>query len=779
MKPGSKTFFFLAMGFLLLGGTAAASTGAGLFSIVPSDDPAYGQLHGLENAGFLPEGASQPYLTRLEVAQRIFMAEKKMNEIVVAQSDMELPPPPPDDNGTNAGTPLPPSGGTAASGETSSAGAAASSSWNDPAKIAEAEKNLKFLQDAYQFELGLVKDQKDSLQTDVSGVQASQFSLWKSLKGILQYPSISIHGLGRVFGISQQYYGSYSGVPLSNLGSRSVTAYLDFEPTGSVSKELRWDAVFRLATAAIPNTTSDSFLVRRITVDFSPDFMSSTVGDFYEAYTPLTLWNRNNLDLFYKPEMVERFDDDTKHETFLNHEPDWPFRGLRVGTAIGWPDSTLLEQFKLSLFAHMIHNPFPDGAGWYVGPNIFTDYILGGNTQLKFAKWYVGGASVQLTTDAYGIILDEPIDTELPGSPYQLYNAATWAHQYLIGSLRPTLSMGFGGDFYVGATYEGAFSSFQDDKVNNARVISDYALIMSPFVQLGDSRISFNILNVGPNYYSPLAQTRQDAITATGPPGLTSPDLFYPNPRSQFFLSTVPRAGGIFTFYDRTQDNTFPYGLATPNRQGGGIDIDVETLQKKALKIRGAAYLVQEISGNLVSNSAGTGITGLDPAPNGSIPMRNFTYVNFGPSFDLGPSLNLETPMEIGTNMRYEQTTSSVGTLTTFGAWGGLKVGLFDWWETAVAFGAESVNGTDEGVNGTTFARYSYLFDNTDLGTYSAFNVNGTEQSLRWSTTFKFNRNSRLYLDYSLTSGTYVPNLGPVTGTVNNQFMEMTYEVEF
>ncbi|HEY5039399.1 MAG TPA: hypothetical protein VIJ93_10035 [bacterium] len=777
MNSRSNKLILLAVAFLLNGGTAVASTNDGLFSIVPSRDAPYAQLRQLEDSGLLPDGASRSPLTRLEVAQRIFLAEKKIKEIVVAQADMDLPPPPADDNSVSAGTPS--SGGTAASGtEASSSAAAGSSLWNDPKKIAEAEKNLKSLQEAYQFELGLVKDQKSVLGTDVSGAQASQFDLWKSLKGVAQYPSISIHGLGRAFGISQQYYGATFSTLSSS--SRYMFGYLDLEPTGSVSKEVRWSGVFRLGSLVLPSTSSsDFFQIRRVTLDFSPDFMFSTIGDFEEAYTPLTLWNRNNLDLFYKPEMVERFDDHSKYENFLNHEPYWPFRGIRVGTAIGWPESSLLEQFKFSTFAHMIQNGFADGKGWYAGANIFTDYLLGANSQLKLKKWYVGGASVQFSTDVYGVLLDEPVDTTLPGSPYQSFNPTTWAHQYLIGSLRPTLTIEFGGDFYVGAQYEGAFSSYQDDKFNNARIISDYALIMSPFVQLGDSKITFNLLNVGPSYYSPLAQTRQDNITS-GVTVLAAPDIFYTIPRSQFFLSNVPRAGGIFSAYDRTQDNTFPYGLATPNRQGVGVDVDIQTLKKKSLKIRGAAYLLQEISGNLVVNGSGNGFTGLDPAPDGSIPVRNFTYVNFGPSFDLGPSLGLETPMEIGTNVRYELTTSSVGTLNSFGVWGGLKVGFFDWWEAALALGEQSVNGTDEGINGSTLARFSYLFDNSDLGKYSAFNVNGTEQSLRWSTTFKFNRNSRLFLDYSLTSSAnFVPYVGNRPGTLNNQFMEMTYEVEF
>ena len=106
------------------------------------------------------------------------------------------------------------------------------------------------------------------------------------------------------------------------------------EPAFSVSKQLRWNSILRLGTSALPivgssnaPAASDNLYFRRMEVDFSPDFMSASVGDFYEAYTPFTLWNRNNLDLYYKPEMVVRIDDTRKYEGFLNQEPGLAFQG--------------------------------------------------------------------------------------------------------------------------------------------------------------------------------------------------------------------------------------------------------------------------------------------------------------------------------------------------------------------------------------------------------------------------------------------------------------------
>ncbi|HEY5039942.1 MAG TPA: hypothetical protein VIJ93_12800, partial [bacterium] len=362
---------------------------------------------------------------------------------------------------------------------------------------------------------------------------------------------------------------------------------------------------------------------------------------------------------------------------------------------------------------------------------------------------------------------------------------ATWAHQYTISSLKPSLDVGLGSDAGFGGTLEGAFSAYVDDKRDSSKNTSDYAILGGPYFRFHHSKVTFNYLNVGPNYFSPLAQTRQDNITGLSPAllnGNPTADFFSAPLRNQFFLSNVPRPSGIFSFYDRTQDNTFPYGFATPNRDGFGLDLDVKALEKDTLKILGSVYFVKEISDNLVVNPAATNYVAVDAVPGALTPVRNFTYVNVGPSFNLGPSLGLAGDLEIGVNGRYEQTTSAIGTLTSTWILGGVRAGIFSWWEAAASFGTQQLNGSEAGYGGTTLARYSYTFDNRDLlvGGYSVFNINGSWQSWRVSSTFKMTKNSNLYFDYDMTWGNALPYVRTsLPGTLNNQFMELTYEIQF
>jgi hypothetical protein len=333
--------------------------------------------------------------------------------------------------------------------------------------------------------------------------------------------------------------------------------------------------------------------------------------------------------------MIAREDDFQKYESFLNNEPNWPFRGIKIGTDILWPDSQFIDRFSIGGMANMIRSGFNDNSsgGSYFGPGDFTDWIFGAKAEIKLKRWYLGGASLQLGLDAYGVMLDEPTysalpySAGLPGTPPTEYNPLN-PHQYTISSIKPSFDVGLGGETGFGGTWEGAFSTYEDNKLNSATDVSDYAILAGPYFRFGHSKITFNFLNVGPNFFSPLAQTRQDnlqpgsSIGNIAVNGLASPDLLSAPLRSQFFLSNVPSAGNIFSFYDRTQDNTFPYGLATPNREGIGFDFDVKATDKDALKIPGSVYFVQEINDNLVVDPGAVGYVSVDAVAGVPNPMR-------------------------------------------------------------------------------------------------------------------------------------------------------------
>lgn len=738
-----------------------------LFGVVSVGDPTYTELKQLAQAGWLSNKDVTPSsLTRFDVVQLIQKAEKTSSAIILAQAAVTP-------SASDQEDMLLPTQETEAAPASNTGPVASTPAEREQARL-KAAKALHSLEEAYSYELQELKDKLKALKTKTADFESEQYDLRKKLKGISQYPTIAVHGYGLGLGFTQQSSGDDVGL----MGARNTYGFLDLQPEGTISKEVRWNVIFRIGSNFLPSNSDFSFSVRRISLDFNPSWLSATLGDFDEAYTPFTLWNRNTLDLKYMPEMWARWDSREKYESFFNNEPYWPFRGLRLGESLMWPDSDLLELLKVSTFIHMIRNGFSDNGGWYYGPNQYTDWIFGGSAGLKTPQWMLGSNTLQLSLDTFGLILDEPLDTEQPGSPYDPMNPLTWAHQYLTGSVRPDVKVGLGDECYVGGMAEYAYSRYQDDKRDPNRMIGDFAVMAGPYLQFANSKVSLNYLNVGPYYYSPLAQTRQDAANS-GSSFITSPDLYDPVLRSQYFLSNVPRPGAIFGYYDRTQDNTFPYGLATPNREGFGLDIDLKTLNKDSLKIKGSAYLVKEMTGNMVINTTGTGYAPVDGWYNtNQVLTRNFTYINVGPSFNLGPYLGWDRDLELGTNVRYERTTSDLGSLDSTWIIGGIRVDLLPVWEISAAFSQQTAKGIEEGLGGTLWVRYSYLYDNADLTLYSPVQLDGKIQSWRFSNVFKVNRNSNIFIDYDWTSGNMMPT-NPVQGTLVNQFIELSYEVRF
>ena len=244
---------------------------------------------------------------------------------------------------------------------------------------------------------------------------------------------------------------------------------------------------------------------------------------------------------------------------------------------------------------------------WYFGPNQYTDWAFGGNASASTPKWYWGGTSFKFNLDTYGLWLVEPLGATQPGSPYAAFDSTTWAHQYLIGSVRPNLKVGFGGDFYIGGDMEYAWSQYTDDETiaRGSSSISPFWAGLIP--AMGRFQIDLQLPERGPLFLLADGADPPNDISNPSNPGpyVYSGDLFFPVPRSQYFLSNITRPGGIYSFYDRTQDNTFPYGFGNPQPPRGRVELDVKTLKDKALKIKGSAYFVQEISGNLVVNGNG------------------------------------------------------------------------------------------------------------------------------------------------------------------------------
>jgi hypothetical protein len=495
--------------------------------------------------------------------------------------------------------------------------------------------------------------------------------------------------------------------------------------------------------------------------------MSTTLGDFDLSWTPFTLWNRDcDNDYLYTPGVLERWNRYEKSPYFVNNPPDWPLRGVRIGTAVMWPNSSVLDSFKVEAFAHMLRTGYSSG---YVAFR-YTGWMFGAMSEIKAKKY--------LTLDAYGLMLDEPLDSDDPAAVYKTYGSSTWAQRYSIGSLAPKLAIDLNDNMVVGANVECAGTNYWDDKTVTSRKVQDWSTYGGPYLKYKTSTVSVNYLNVGYGFYSPMAQLRErDDYSGeiTKHPVVLSNDIG---------IDALGRPSALFKYYNRATDNVFPYGLATPNRRGFGGDFDFKALQKDALSFKAKVYAVEEITDNFVVNKAGTSFESVDKTVWAANPKRKFVYVNVGPQLDIASLLNVKRRLDAGFNVRSESTKSDIGTLNSTMFQVGVGVGIKSWLDFEVAGRVGKAKGREATLDGA-YARTAYPYDNTDLGKYIVTDFDGIYRMGAISFIFKIDKNSKLFVDAALEKTPYSvdnSNITPAYNTglsLHKQTLDVIYEITF
>jgi len=619
----------------------------------------------------------------------------------------------------------------------------------------ESADAFNSLQEAYDWELSQTKTQVKDLQDRVKKMDEQNYRLWKSIRSLSTNPSISLHGFGRSLNYQQKVYGPLMAYPTKHMASET---YLDLVPTGIISKELKWDAIIRVTSDLTSGTNSASMDMERISVHLEPSFMSATIGDYDLFWTPFTLINRDIYnDAMYTPGAMERSADYEKDPYFMSEEPYVPLRGLRLGTAVVWPKSAILDSFKVDTFVHQLRSGYSTG---YLAFR-YSAWMMGAMAELKAKKAFSLGA--------YGILLDEPLDTDDPAAVYRQYNAATWAQQYRVGSLTPKLELDLNEDVKVGVAGEGAYSLYWDDKQVSARQVTDWALTGGPSLRVKNSTVNLRYLDVGYGFYSPMAQNRQrdDLLGSTAKhPVILSSDIG---------IDALGRPSALFKYYNRMFDNVFPYGLATPNRKGFGGDMDLRLLDKEALSLKAMVYAVEQVSDNFVVNQAGTSFVSVDGVASAPLPKRDFLYVNVGPKINIASLLDLKRRLDLGVNVRCESTKSDVGTLNSSFIQAGLGVGITRWFETEAAVRVGNSKGRESAIGGQ-FARSTYLYDNGDLGDYAVTDIDYSYSFGCLSFAFAIDRHSKLWVDAALMNESSLYDTGL---KLHKQTLELIYEIKF
>jgi hypothetical protein len=380
------------------------------------------------------------------------------------------------------------------------------------------------------------------LEANLDGIQAKQ-------EEASRRTGTDVYASSRGWIVTRRGLGPDSGrVPLSRLAAQFGEMGMKSVPAPGLLFDARlrvWNSLGRVYEEPI----TPEIEVRKITFTNFNEVATLQVGDYYKSFTPLTLYNDDPWHTRLKPTYFERIFADAEDLTLTDQGPAWHLRGVNVKTKENWPDHPILTRAALDVFFNRISS----------GGSKFAGYFAGSQADLAF--W----------GDKLGVLATGTLLWKDPASQGPLYNpdsSITWAQRYRVTSAAPRVKFTLPPDVVLNASFELAGSRYEDDVRNPDRTFEDWAARATGSLEAHGVKLEGKVLNVGPQFYSPGAQTlRRTPGSAMGYLSADEwRDFSVVGSRNRDLFLGVERV--FFAPYDRVADNIFPYGDATPNREG-------------------------------------------------------------------------------------------------------------------------------------------------------------------------------------------------------------------
>ncbi len=604
-----KTLTFLA----LLAAVSPAWAGHGTLSSTLRDNWINADVEELAAAGLIPNPA-QPVseLTNLQVAQLTAQA----GEVILAQA--ELPPPLPGDAPQPPALPPPGAENPLAPPSAPELPGAPGAGLPPPA----AAKSVSELVEEFKQELAALGVDLPQLEDRIYALEHRNDSLAQQQQEFLKRTGTTVSGFSRGYFYDFRGFGPNAYYPAADYDSM-IFMDMDLKSIPVPMVLFNGDIRFWRTVGFYYADPHPKYDLRWISLSDYNEYCTLTAGDFFQHYTPLTLWN-NGIPVYtlIEPLSYYRNRKDVEELESLDHEPDWRLRGFQVSTEMGWPGDPFLSTLDFQAMA----GPVKQATEYRFG-----DYYAGSHATLSFFNnnLEVGGVGL--------LIWDDPDSAD---TPYDPNDNLTWARQYQIGSLTGRLTIPLDEDFSLGGNLECAGSEFQDDINDPQRESQDWAVLGTGALNILGLHLTAKYYNIGPYFYSPGAQTNAFTPGSGGSDYLATDD-FGEDEDLIGVLNTYPiQSAGEPSFapYDRMEENMLPYGDATPNREGvvGGWNLQVG--DHGWLNSLGSFTVqMQEIEPNYVLNPTSTGVTAVD----GNSTARTFSgyeaglVVDFAKAFDL------------------------------------------------------------------------------------------------------------------------------------------------
>lgn len=741
-----------------------AWAGHGALSSTLRDNWINGDVEQLVSEGLIP-APTQPVaqLTNLQVAQLTAQA----GQIILAQA--ELPPPLP---GGDMGLPptLPPAP-LPAPASPALPGALGAAGLPSPA----ATKSVSQLVDEFKQELSALGADLPQLADRIFALQHRNDSLAEQQQALLKRTGTVGYGFSRGYfydfrGLGPNAFyppADYNAMIFMDMDLKSVPV-----PMILFNADLRFWRTIGFYYADPHGKQLDYIDLRWLSLSNYNEISSLTAGDFFQHYTPLTLWSYEvPVYTLVEPTSYYRNRKDVEELLFLDHGPDWRLRGFQASTKVGWPDSPFLSVFKLQAMA----GPLKQATQYSFG-----DYYAGSQSSLSFFNnnVEVGGQGL--------LIWDDPGSAS---TPYDPNNSLTWARQYRIGSMTGRLNIPFDTDVSLGGNVEYAGSDFQDDITNSNRQFEDWALLGTGALNISGFHLTAKYYNIGPYFYSPGAQTNRYSAS-TGNTSYLSTDNFGEDEWEIDYLNRYPLQSAsrpYFAPYDRIEENALPYGDATPNREGLVAGLNLQLGQNGWLNPQGSYMLqMQEIQPNYVLNGLGTGAVAVDSTTNTAV-ARTFKGWEAALKMDLAKAFDLkDKTYRLAFDYKSQQTDLGGG-LTPFtvntligAADFTLPLAGFDSIILSAAYEKAQSSGSEYVLSGVgdppTIANYAFYLDSSTLGQYVYTPLDMTRTSWVFGFLYPLSKTLDIRMDVFLDQYTWsdVPGFNRF-----DQIWRFTYDARF
>ncbi|MCS6823966.1 MAG: hypothetical protein NZ529_06690 [Cytophagaceae bacterium] len=444
-----------------------------------------------------------------------------------------------------------------------------------------------------------------------------------------QNKNISFFGLHRTpINYTTLRGNAVSGDTISNKQGTGGFTFIDLGIVGKPSDKISATAIMRGKNefGAFFNTGA-SAEIRQITLEGTiADKFAFQVGDIDIGLTPYTFYNNDEIYNTYEADIFKIRRDVVHYENF-NNGNKWRVQGFDASTKAAL-NKKILKQISFRGFAtrsRANNQQLPTTTLYYLNPDRL---LVGGKLGVIQSKYFKTSGNLVHFFDITGTSLD---------SSYSLKNTVL-TNDFEVMFLDKQIKMGLRGE--AGQSFYRYSERYPLREVNK----NDYFYDASLFVKNKKIKLEVGYRNVGPQFYSPSAQSLR-IINEISPSMFPTVNMGN-NARVQTLLDRVTD----LNIYNKSitqrlmpflpqYGNVQPYGIATPNRSG--FTANISNTQDSLMNFEVGADLLSEIVGE------------------GSFSLRKFTSLRAGNQLNLYKLINTKRIIQLRGAARMENTTRS------------------------------------------------------------------------------------------------------------------------